>query len=148
MAANSQFLTPTMRVIHACLESNDPEEAYKAGLLVDIHESALKSALKANVKLCYGTDSINALKHGENGLEILNLLDSGVPVKKIFDALTYVSAQALGRDNKIGLVKEGMMADLIVIDNNPLNDSTILSEAKNVKVIIRNGKVVKNIMEK
>ena len=148
MAANGQFLTPTMRVIHACLESNDPEEAYKAGLLVDIHESALKSALKANVKLCYGTDSINALKHGENGLEILNLLDSGVPVKKIFDALTYVSAQALGRDNKIGLVKEGMMADLIVIDNNPLNDITILSEAKNVKVIIRNGKVVKNIMEK
>ena len=40
-----------------------------------------------------------------------------------------------------------MMADLIVVDNNPLNDITILSEAKNVKVIIKSGKVVKNIME-
>ncbi len=148
MSANGQFLVPTMRVIHACLNSKDPEEKYKAGLLVDIHEHALQCALRQGVKICYGTDSINALKHGENGLEILNLLSSGVKPKTIFDALTYVSAQALGRADKIGLIKEGMTADLIVIDKNPLNDITILSDGSNIKIVVKQGKIVKNIMEK
>ena len=53
-------------------------------------------------------------------------------------------AQALGRENEIGLVQEGMNADLIVVDENPLEKMEILAYGDNVKKVIVNGKVVKN----
>lgn len=145
MAQNGQFLVPTMRVVNILLDSKDREERFKAGLLVDVHEKALQSAIKQGVKICYGTDTINALKHGENGLEILSLLESGVKPKVIFDALTSTAAEALGRENSIGLIKKGMVADLIVVEQNPLKDIKILSNGANVKLVMVRGKIVKSL---
>ena len=121
MAEKGLFLIPTMRVVNQLL-----------------------AAMRNGVKIGYGTDTINALKHGENGLEILSMQEYGMSSKQIFDAATYISAQALGRENEIGLVQEGMNADLIVVDENPLEKMEILAYGDNVKKVIVNGKVVKN----
>lgn len=64
--------------------------------------------------------------------------------KEIFDAITYVSAQALGREEKIGLVREGMNADLIAVDVDPLEQIEHLAYGDNIKIVIVNGKLMKN----
>lgn len=144
MAENGQFLIPTMRVVNQLLESNDREEREKAEKMAKIHDGALYAAMRNGVKIGYGTDTINALKHGENGLEILSLQQYGMNSKEIFDAITYVSAQALGREEKIGLVREGMNADLIAVDVDPLEQIEHLAYGDNIKIVIVNGKLMKN----
>ena len=90
-----------------------------------------------------GTDSINALKHGENGLEILNLREGGMGSKMIFDCLTSNAAEALGREKEQGLIRKGFNADLIAVDKNPVENIEMLSEADNVKLVMVKGKIVK-----
>lgn len=144
MARNGQFLIPTMRVVNQLLESNDAEERAKAQKMAKIHDGALYAALRNGVKIGYGTDTINALKHGENGLEILSMKEYGMTDKQVFDAITHTSAEALGKEDEIGLVEVGMNADLIIIDENPLENMDILAYGDNVKLVMVNGKIVKN----
>ena len=134
-----------MLVVNRLLESDDKEERAKAQKMAAIHDGALYAALRNGVKIGYGTDTINALKHGENGLEILSLQQYGMSSRQIFDSMTAVSAQALGREKEIGLVREGMNADLIAVDENPLEKVETLAYGDNIKVVIVNGRVVKNV---
>ena len=145
MAEKGLFLIPTMLVVNRLLESDDKEERAKAQKMAAIHDGALYAALRNGVKIGYGTDTINALKHGENGLEILSLQQYGMSSRQIFDSMTAVSAQALGREKEIGLVREGMNADLIAVDENPLEKVETLAYGDNIKVVIVNGRVVKNV---
>ena len=94
--------------------------------------------------MAYGTDSINALKHGENGLEILNLREGGMGSKMIFDCLTSNAAEALGRQDVQGLIKPGMNADLIVVAENPIENIELLTKAENIQLVMVKGKVVKS----
>lgn len=145
MAEKGLFLIPTMLVVNRLLESDDKEERAKAQKMAAIHDGALYAALRNGVKIGYGTDTINALKHGENGLEILSLQQYGMSSRQIFGSMTAVSAQALGREKEIGLVREGMNADLIAVDENPLEKVETLAYGDNIKVVIVNGRVVKNV---
>jgi imidazolonepropionase-like amidohydrolase len=47
----------------------------------------------------------------------------------------------------LGVVEQGALADLILVDGNPLNDLALVADpAKNFKVIIKDGKVFKNTL--
>lgn len=143
MVEKDLFLIPTMRVVDILVDSEDKEEAKKASLLVDDHHRAFKSALKTGVKMAYGTDTINALKHGENGLEILNLKEGGMSSKMIFDCLTSNAAEALGKQREQGFIRKGLYADLIVVDKNPVENIELLTKAENIELVMVRGKVVK-----
>ncbi len=47
----------------------------------------------------------------------------------------------------LGVVKEGAYADLVLVDGNPLEDITILADPdKNVKMVMKDGKIYKNTL--
>jgi len=51
-------------------------------------------------------------------------------------------------DGPLGVIKEGAYADLLIIDGNPLEDILLLMDPeKNLKVIMKDGKVYKNTLE-
>lgn len=58
---------------------------------------------------------------------------------------TRVSAEALGLDDLIGTVEKGKIADLIVLDSNPLQKIQAL---KNVIFVMKSGTVVRNDIAK
>lgn len=147
MVEKGLFLIPTMRVVDVLVNSDDKEEAKKAALLVDDHHRAFKSAIKTGVKMAYGTDSINALKHGENGLEILSMREGGMESKMVFDCLTSNAAEALGKADVQGYIREGYNADLIVTAKHPVENIEYLSEADHVELVMVRGKVVKDTLE-
>ena len=46
----------------------------------------------------------------------------------------------------LGVVKEGALADLLLVDGNPLEDVKVVGELENLRVIIKDGQVYKNTL--
>jgi len=95
---------------------------------------ALKKAAKAGVKLLIGSDS-NPL--GEIGiLEMEQFVLSGVSEMETLIAATRNGAEMCGVLDIIGTVEEGKLADLVVVDGNPLEN---ISNIRNVKWVFKDG---------
>ena len=58
---------------------------------------------------------------------------------------TAVNAEILNMKDKIGVIKQGALADILVVEGNPLADIRLLTgQGKHIKAIIQGGKLVKN----
>lgn len=54
----------------------------------------------------------------------------------------------LGYKNRLGVIKQGAIADLIVLDRDPLEDITILDRPeKHLKAVVKNGRLVSGELE-
>jgi imidazolonepropionase-like amidohydrolase len=71
--------------------------------------------------------------------EIRLLAEAGLTPRDILLAATLHGAQALGLDKELGTLGPGKLADLIVVDGNPLAD---LAALERVRVVVRDGEVV------
>jgi cytosine/adenosine deaminase-related metal-dependent hydrolase len=59
--------------------------------------------------------------------------------------LTAVAIQSLGgRGNELGTIRPGYVADLLVVDGDPGNDIAILRHTDGLKMIVKQGQIVKN----
>lgn len=47
---------------------------------------------------------------------------------------------------KLGVIREGALADMIVVDGNPMDDVTVLADPENIRLIIKDGKIYKNTL--
>ena len=84
----------------------------------------LLRAWKAGVTLVAGTDSGNPLLvHGPAVHRELQLwVKAGVPAPVALQAATHNAAILLGIGNRVGLIREGFEASLLILDGNPLTD--------------------------
>lgn len=84
----------------------------------------LAAAREAGVPLAAGSDAGNLLIfHGAAVHEELRLwVDAGIPAQLVLQAATSNSARLLGVGNRLGLIKAGYDADLLLVDGNPLED--------------------------
>lgn len=104
----------------------------------------VKEAHQAGVKICAGTDYIEDLKRPYPYL----LDEIGMYVEvcgfRPFDAIrtaTLIAAEALGQENEIGSVERGKWADLLILDNNPLED---IENLKTIKMVVKKGKIIEH----
>ena len=68
-------------------------------------------------------------------------VDHGMPPIKVISSLTRVGARILGKQNQLGTIEPGKLADIIVVQGNPLFDLT--ASLSNVNVVIKDGIVYK-----
>ena len=54
------------------------------------------------------------------------------------------NARFLGCADRLGSIEPGKHADLVVVDGDPLQDITCLKDAANVRMVVKNGEVVKD----
>lgn len=71
--------------------------------------------------------------------EMQMLADAGIPPMKALQAGTLWGAESIGQAKDLGSVEPGKLADITVIEGNPLND---VSVTKNVRMVIKDGKVL------
>ncbi len=90
-----------------------------------------------------GTDSGTPMNFHTEALwrEAKVHVDLGMPAIKVISALTRVGANILGKQRDLGTVEPGKLADIIVVNGNPLYDITALAH---VETVVKGGKVVKS----
>jgi imidazolonepropionase-like amidohydrolase len=90
-----------------------------------------------------GTDSGTPMNFHTEALwrEAKVHVDMGMPAIKVISALTRVGANILGKQRDLGTIEPGKLADIIVLDGNPLYDITALAH---VETVVKGGKVFKS----
>jgi imidazolonepropionase-like amidohydrolase len=88
-----------------------------------------------------GTDAV-AGAHGRNAEEfIYRVKDGGQPAMDAIISGTSLAAEALGLQDKVGSIAEGMEADIVAVAGNPLEDITVV---RKVGFVMKGGRVYKN----
>ena len=117
-----------------------PEIAAKARAAMESRSSAFRRAVKAGVKIAFGTDSAVS-PHGRNAEEFALLVDHGLtPAAALLTAMS-VDAALLGLDALIGTLEPGKEADVIAVPGDPLAD---IHATEKVLFVMRGGKVYRN----
>ena len=93
------------------------------------------AALAAGVTILSGSD-VGVFAHGDNARELEMMVDYGMPILDVLKAATSVAGRVLHME--IGLVKAGMLADLIAVDGDPTRE---IGALRKVKFVMKNGVV-------
>ncbi len=115
-------------------ESLDKER--KIGLL---QRQTFRAALKAGVKLIFGTDA-GVYPNGDNAKQFATMVQWGMTPMQAIQAATVSAGQALGRSGDVGAIEVGRYGDLIAVAGDPLADITKL---QSVAFVMKGGQVVK-----
>ncbi|MBQ2832738.1 amidohydrolase family protein [Methanobrevibacter sp.] len=148
MVEKNVTLVPTL-LVHQFLYKNgfpawDSYAAEKTAKLKDIvrvHKENVSVAYEQGVNILMGTDS-GVIPHGHNLEELSHLVDIGMSETEAIASGTVKAAKYLGQDN-LGLVKENYIADLILVNTNPLDDISVLSDNDNILSVFQDGIKVK-----
>lgn len=96
-------------------------------------------ALKTGVTICMGGD-VGVYKHGDNAKEMELMVEYGMKPIDVLKSATSINADVFGYSDKIGRVKNGLLADLIAVQSDPSVD---IRNIRNIKLVIKDGIVYK-----
>ena len=128
------------------IEAGIPAFAVEKTLKVKpFHMESIRMAREAGVSVAAGTDAGTPFNlHGENLGEIKLLVDYGgfSPMGAI-EAGTRTAARVLGLEEELGTVEEGKVADLVMVEGNPLDNIDVLLNPESICLVMQGGKIVK-----
>jgi imidazolonepropionase-like amidohydrolase len=96
---------------------------------------SFKEALAAGVTICMGGD-IGVYTHGDNAREMEMMVDYGMKPLDVLKSATSVNADVFRIGNVVGRVRPGLLADLVVVEGNPVSD---ISMIRKVKWVMKEG---------
>jgi len=120
-------------------------DAARAATFAQAFEEAkanLLRAWKAGVPLVMGTDSGNPLVfHGPSMHREMQLwVQAGIPAELALQAATGNAAKLLRAGNRIGTIRPGMDADLLLVDGNPLQD---IGATERISLVVFKGERIR-----
>ncbi|MEE2882045.1 MAG: amidohydrolase family protein [Chloroflexota bacterium] len=140
MADNGIFFVPTFEVYEFHSTVSAPHMKARAQALMDIHKDSMHQALAAGVKVVAGTDA-GGFVHGDNAREVELLVEKGMSNMQAIQATTGWAAECVGLEHEIGTISAGKLADLLILDGDPLKDISILRNQDRISLIMKNGEV-------
>jgi imidazolonepropionase-like amidohydrolase len=141
MKEKGVYLVPTTglsTVINGMVDKMNPVMAGKAKYVLPLAKENLRKAIKSDVKIAFGTDT-PIIPHGKNAIEFSALVDCGMTASDAIKTATINAAEMLGLSDR-GEIKEGLLADIIAVDSNPINDIKTL---ESVKFVMKDGVIYK-----
>jgi imidazolonepropionase-like amidohydrolase len=150
MAGSGQILVPTFGCFYGVAGLDEPAHGHHAGtwspLLVELAhhnldqaDRTLKAAKAAGVSIATGHDwpPLHDL-----GLEIVRMIHHGLTAAEALTASTATAATALGIDTHVGTIAPGKLADLLVVDGDPLEDPALLRQRDRIWLVLQLGEPV------
>ncbi len=147
-AAAGAVAVPTLVVFEGLAQDGArlglaPESIAK---IADVRTSGMDSLRilsAAGVKMAYGTDLLGEMH--ERQCEEFAIRARVLPSRDILAGATTVAAELVGMAGKLGVVREGALADLIVVEGNPLENVALLADPKtNLSLVMQNGRIVRD----
>jgi len=108
--------------------------------MVGIHEDTFRRALKAGVRIAFGTDAGGFDWGIDPAKEFGYMVKWGMTPLEAMRASTSSAAQLLGIENEVGSIEVGKFADIVAVTGDPFSDVTVLER---VDFVMKGGVVVR-----
>ncbi|MCI9477043.1 MAG: amidohydrolase family protein [Emergencia sp.] len=109
----------------------------------------IEMARKAGIRIALGTDFSNSPNspYLENGKEFAAMCRAGMTPMEAIKAGTSNAAHLLCEDASTGCLTPGKLADIVIVDGNPLSDISCLTHADHVKMVMVDGEMKKENLQ-
>ncbi len=131
-------LCPTLAAGDAIAQYNgwhkrsEPEPAR-----IEQKRKSFGEALKAGVTICMGGD-VGVFPHGDNAREMELMVNYGMKPLAVLQSSTSVNADVFKIDDKVGRIKPGLFADILVVKGDPSKD---IHDIRNTMLVMKGGVV-------
>lgn len=140
MIDNNVFLVPTTGLVDLMnFDMLPAQNKAKAEYVLPLAKQSLSNAIDAGVKVALGSDA-PVLPHGRNAYEILAMVDRGMSSAEALRSATMLPAELIQMEESLGQIKVGMFADIIGVNENPLE---AIQTVEKVIFVMKDGIVYK-----
>src|SRR6266487_3476003 len=140
MAARGVYYVPTIYVGVYVAQGRANEGSPVWLQMTKIHEDTFRRAMKAGVKIAFGTDA-GGFDWKENpAQEFKYKVDWGMTPAEAIHSATVTASELLGMQDQIGTIEVGKLADIVAVPGDPLKDITVLQK---VDFVMKGGMVYK-----
>lgn len=138
MKDNNVAFCPTLAAGDAILQYQGWKKGYDPDPQRILNKkSSFSSALKSGVTIVAGGD-VGVFEHGDNVRELEMMNEYGMAPMAVLRSVTSINARVFHLENKVGAIKAGLIADLVIVKGDPAKD---ISDLRNVVVVMKDGKV-------
>jgi imidazolonepropionase-like amidohydrolase len=145
MAEKGIFFVPTLLVYEYHRKSLAPHVKERALHLYEAHNASIRRAMELGVRVVAGTDA-GGHGHPANAGELRCLVEAGLTSMQALQAATGWAAECLGQEDQLGTIAAGKLADLVVVDGDPLADINLLCDKRRIALVVKNGAIAANRM--
>ena len=152
MKHRGTFLVPTLVAPLWVLRRSEsdpgsvlPQSVRKTKEVMADHKASITRAIAAGVRIAMGTDS-GVGTHGTNAEELERMVECGMTPMQAIVATTKIASECVHMQRDVGTLEEGKLADLLVVDGDPLADIRILQDREKLSLIMQGGRAHKNLL--
>lgn len=138
MKEQGTYLVPTVYGWYL-LDDLPPDMQKRVEHVRPFVETSIRAAIRAGVKIVFGTDAGSSPDHGQNAGEFAAMVQLGMSPLEAIRTATINAADLLGVQDR-GVIAPGRLADLVAVPGNPLEDIHVL---ENVQFVMQGGRVIK-----
>jgi imidazolonepropionase-like amidohydrolase len=146
MKSKGIYLVPTFGPFYYYVTERvaEPWRVERAEQVTEHHIRAFKMAMDLGVPIAMGSDCgmPSRFPNGRNALEYVLCARNGMPNEQVLVAATSSAAKLLGLGEVTGSIEPGKQADLVVLDDNPLD--RMESVLDSVSLVMMGGTIVRN----
>lgn len=138
MLKQGTWYVPTLNVYYTDWAPEDTPDGKRDRLRASAHEVSFKKALKAGVKIVYGTDMGGIPWTEPVAQDFPRMVEFGMAPMDAIQSATSRAAVMLDMEGKIGVIAPGAFADVVAVSGDPLSDIKLL---ESVDFVMKDGHV-------
>jgi imidazolonepropionase-like amidohydrolase len=119
-----------------------PDVMRKNEETTDAQRRGFEKCVKAGVKVAFGTDS-GGYPHGMNARQFPYMVRHGMTPMQAIQSATVVAAELMGWQERVGAIEEGLFADVIAVEGDPVTDVEVLTD---VAFVMKGGEILKDTL--
>ena len=128
-------LCPTLAAGEAVEQYKGWQPGMTEPLRLQEKRKSFKAALASGVTICMGGD-VGVFTHGDNAREMELMVNYGMAPLEVLRSATSVNADVFGMGNLVGRIKPGLLADIMVVEGDPLQSMAVLHK---VRLVMKGG---------